>query len=191
MAAPGFWNQLGQGLVGRPEQFNQLPRFTPQQQGLQGQTINSIQDILKMIQPGAQGGRGQFDFAPIAQQARTNFQSQTAPSIAERFAALGGSGTRGSSGINSALAGAGANLEQSLASLQSQYGLAQQGQQNQLLQTLLGFSAQPSYENIYFPGSSGLLGQSAQGIGQGVGALGGAGLDYIINLIARKLGIGG
>lgn len=176
----GFLQGVGNFLTGTPGRTEQFQRFTPQQQGLQGQAITSIQDILRMLQPGSQGGQGQFDFSPIAQEARTQFQTQTAPSIAERFAAIGGSGTRGSSGLNSALSGAGANLEQGLASLQSKYGLAQQGQQNQLLQLLLSLAGQPSFESAYFPSRPGFLQGAASGIGQGLGSLGGlAGLQYL------------
>lgn len=183
----GFLQGVGNFLTGTPGQTQQFQRFTPQQQGLQNTAINSIQDILKMLQPGGgQGGQegpgsmGQFDFAPIAQQARTQFQTQTAPSIAERFASLGGSGTKGSSGLNAALAGAGANLEQGLAGLQSKYNLAQGGQQNQLLQLLLSLAGQPSFENAYFPSRPGFLQSAASGIGQGLGSFGGlAGLQYL------------
>ena len=176
----GFLQGLGNFLVGTPGRTQQFERFTPQQQGLQNASINSIQDLLKMLQSRGQGGQGQFDFAPIAQQARQQFQSQTAPSIVERFASLGGSGTRGSSGLNSALAGAGANLEQGLAGLQSKYNLAQGGQQNQLLQILLSLAGQPSFENAYFPSQPGFLQGAASGIGQGLGSLNGlSGLQYL------------
>lgn len=172
-----FLQGLGQFLTGTQGNTQQFQRFTPQQQGLQNTSINSIQDILKMLQP---GGQGQFNFAPIAQQARNQFQTQTAPSIAERFTSLGGNGTGGSSGLNSALAGAGANLEQGLAGIESKYNLAQQGQQTQLLQLLLSLAGQPSFENAYFPSQPGFLQGLVGGVGQGLGSLSGlSGLQYL------------
>jgi hypothetical protein len=137
--------------------------------GLQNQ---SIQQALSLLQGGK--APGSFDFAPIAQQARTQFQTQTIPGLAERFTAMGG-GQR-SSAFQSALGRAGAGFEENLAGLQSKYGLAQQGQNTQLLQLLLGMGSQPSYESAYFPGQPGLLQSAAPALGQ-LGGL--AGLSYL------------
>jgi hypothetical protein len=159
----------GNVLTGTPAQTKQFQRFTPQQQGVQNQAIQNLMQLLQ----NPQIGKG-FDFAPIAQQARTQFNTQTIPSLAERFTAMGG-GQR-SSAFQSALGRAGAGLEENLAALQSKYGLAQQGQQTQLLQLLMSLGMQPSYENAYFPSQPGLL----QGIAPALGNLGGlAGLSYL------------
>ncbi len=60
-----------------------------------------------------------FDFGPLAQQAKSQFYSETIPTLAERFTALGG-GQR-SSAFESSLGRAGAGLEENLAALKAQY----------------------------------------------------------------------
>jgi hypothetical protein len=91
------------------------------------------------------GGTG---FAPIQQEAQRNFQQSTIPSILNAF----GSGSKGSSSLNQALAGAGQNLNTSLASQQAQMqlqaanqagNLAQQPGQFGLLQAQTGLSTSP------------------------------------------------
>lgn len=124
-----------------PAQISQIPKFNQQQQSA----------LAQLLQQGLGGlqNQQQFNFEPIAQQARTNFKANTIPSIAERFASMGSD--RGSSALIGSLGAAGSNLEQGLATLKSQYGLQQQGQQNQLYQTLLGLGLQPQNETIYEP----------------------------------------
>jgi len=173
-----FGESLKNFFVGTPGQLMQLNRFTPQQQNLQNQSIQQLMGLLQNNQSGQQG----FNFAPIAQQARTNFQTQTVPMLAERFASLGSN--RRSSGLEGTLGAAGAGLEEGLASLESKYNLAAQGQQGQqrqqLLSLLLSLALQPSFESAYRPATPGLLGGLAGGVGQGLGALGSLGpLQYL------------
>lgn len=135
------------GLQGKRELFS---RFTPE---IQSKFNKIIADILGQYQQGA------FDFAPIAEQARTQFQQRTVPSIAERFTAMGG---QRSSAFGQQLGAAGAGLEESLAALGSQYGL----QQQRLLQNLLALGAQ---EPVYLSPQP-TTGQSiAQAVGGGLG----------------------
>src|SRR3990167_60187 len=101
------------GLGPTPARTEQLSRFTGPQQGAINQILGS----------GLQGlQQNKMDFAPIAAQAREQFQQQTIPSIAERFTSMGGCGGR-SSAFGQQLGAAGAGLESSLAALGSQYGL--------------------------------------------------------------------
>lgn len=166
----GVVDSLKQFLIGQPGQLQQFPRLSPQQLGLQSSLGGSAQQLLPQVQQG-------FDFAPIAQQARTQFNTQTVPSLAERFTSLG---AQNSSAFQGALGQAGAGLEESLAGLQSKYGLAQQGQQQQLLLALLGMALQPQFENAYFPSRPGLFQGLAGGLGSGLGTLGGlSGLQYL------------
>lgn len=152
----GFLQGLSDFFLGSKPQTQQLSRFTPQQQGLQNQ---GIQQLMQMLQQ----GQGQApSFAPIAQKARTQFNTQTIPSLAERFTSLG---AQNSSAFQGALGAAGAGLEENLASMESQYGLQQNQQNQQLLQLLLGLSSQPSFENIVQGGQSGLFQGAAQGAG--------------------------
>lgn len=128
--------------------FEQISPYSTQQQGALNQLLQ-----MAMGQMGGGGGMGQmgigmkpFDFAPIAQQARTQFQQQTIPSIAERFTSMGG---QRSSGFQEALGGAGAGLEEALASQGAQFGMQQQGQQMNQLMQLLGLALRPQYETAY------------------------------------------
>src|SRR5574338_331090 len=158
-------------LIGSPAKQTQLSRFNPEQQQLQSLIGNQAGSLLQNL------GKNQFDFAPIAQQARTNFQTKTIPSIANRFAALG---AQGSGAYTHALGSAGAGLEEGLASLQSQFGLHQAGQQQSLLLSLLSQALQSQNESLYSPETSGFLQQILPFlIKAGVGyATGGASLPF-------------
>ncbi len=139
---------------GRPEFTQQTPLLTGQQQGLQN---NAIQQLMQMLQQG--GG-----FGPIEDQARTNFQSNTIPLLAERFQSLGGAGTGNSSAFQGALGAAGSGLEQGLASLKSQHNLGQQGLLSQL-------GMQQSFQNNHFQRQPGLPENFFNALGGGLGAI--------------------
>jgi len=147
-----------------PGQLKQLETLNPQQKNLVGQSGTNALDLLKQIQ-----GQ-QFNFDPIAQQARSQFQTQTVPSIAERFASMGTGGSQRSSAFAGALGSAGSGLEQSLAALKAQYGLQERGLNQQLLGQLLGVGLTPTFENYQTPGEQGwlqtLLGMLANAGGQ-------------------------
>lgn len=133
------------GLFGgnnQPQDARQFQRFTPEQQ-------QALSQVLQLGLGGLQQGSGGFE--PIAQQARTQFQQQTIPSIAQRFTAMNG---QRSGAFQQALGQAGAGLEEGLASLGSQYNLQRQGQ----LQNLLGAGLTPQFDT-YLP-------QEQQGFGQ-------------------------
>lgn len=135
-------------MMGTPGGEMQTQRFTePQQQGLD--------QILQQALQGLQGN--QFDFAPIEQQARTGFQQQTIPGIAERFTSMG-EGGQGSSAFQSALGRAGAGLEENLAGMKQQYGLQQQGG----LQNLLSMGMAPRFETSYKQSQPGVAAQGIQ-----------------------------
>lgn len=138
-----------------PAQVKQVPIYNQQQ--------TNVLDQLRGL--GLQGlqNQSQFNFEPIAQQARTQFKTQTIPTIAERFQNITpNSSDRGSSGLIGSLGAAGAGLEQGLAALKSQYGLQQQNQQNSLYQNLLGLGLMPQTENFYSGEQPGFL-ESAGG----------------------------
>jgi hypothetical protein len=147
--------------------IQQIPTISPQQQGLQNNIINQSQGLLNKATQGV-------DFDPIEQRARSQFNTRTVPSLAERFTSLGG-GQR-SSAFQGALGSASSDLEQGLAALRSQFGLQQQGQQNNLLSSLLGYGFQPGFENVSQPGWGSLFGQ---GVGQGIGSS----IEYIPQLL--------
>lgn len=149
--------------------FAQLQRFNPQQMGVQQ---SALQQALSLLGGQGSGLSNQFNFAPIAQQARTQFQQQTVPGLAERFAGLGSGAGLSSPAFASQLGQAGAGLEGQLAALQSQYGLQQQGLNQQLLNQLLGFGLQPQFENIYAPQQQSFGQSISPYLGQLLGQLG-------------------
>jgi len=149
----GRGTSAGEVLGGSPEQTMQVPRFNQPQQ-------DAFSQILQQALSGKGLGQG-MDFEPIAQQARTQFQQQTVPGLAERFTQMGGSGTRlASSGFGQALGSAGAGLEQGLASQKAQYGMDQQ----KMLMSLLGLGLTPQFDSMYQQRQPGVLEGGAQGL---------------------------
>jgi hypothetical protein len=164
-----FLQSLQNNIFGTQGQFKQAPRFTPQQSGVLNQNVlPAIAPLLQQLQQ--RQGQG---FEPIAQKARSQFNTQTIPSLAERFTSLGG---QRSSAFQGALGSAGAGLDESLAALGSQYENQQQGQQQQLLMALLGLGLQPQFENTFQPGTPGLLNN----------LFGGGGLSSLLSLIGLR-----
>jgi len=166
---------------GTPGRFEQVQKFTEAQQ-------SGIDQALQQALSGLQQPLG-AGFAPIAQQARTQFEEQTVPSLAERFTAMGG---QRSSAFPQALGQAGAGLEQGLAAQQAQFGLQERG----LLQQLLGTGLTPEFDTIRFkpqPGflESGIAQPLFQGLGQALPGLatGGAGaISSLLPMLLKLLG---
>ena len=130
---------------GTPAYTQTFGTLTPQQQQLLGQTQQSALGLLNNFKP--------FNFAPIAQQAQERFYGQTVPTLAERFTALGG---QDSSAFQGALASAGRGLDVDLAALEQQYGLQQQGLQQNLLANLLSAGlGTRAFESAYIPKQQG------------------------------------
>jgi hypothetical protein len=150
---PGFLDMFN----GTPARTEQLPLLSTSQQQLQNQ---SIQQLLNLLQ----GKGGTEGFNPIEQRARNQFATQTVPSIAERFSALGGQGGQRSSAFKGALGSAASGLESDLAAQRSMYG------QNQL-QNLLPFAGRSSFENIIHERQPGFGEQLGQGVSGGLGGL--------------------
>lgn len=134
---------LGGGLAGLfggggPGKMKQVQNLTPQQQ----------QILPFLLQMGKNQVQNPYQgFQPIAQQARSQFQQNTIPSLAERFTSMGGYGSSAlsSPAFASQLGSAGAGLEEALAALQAQYGM--QNQRSGLSTLALGMS--PAFENYY------------------------------------------
>lgn len=144
-------------LSGRPEQVQQLSRYTPE-------TQLNIDKLINQLLGSGQGEGLSFD--PIADYATEQFEKRTLPSILERFATS--SGTAGSSALNRAATQAGADLSSQLAAMKQQFGLQRQGQQQNLLSSLLGLGGR---ETLLRPASSGLGATTLQGSLQGLGTL--------------------
>jgi hypothetical protein len=144
MAAPNtaagrWWNDT---LWGEPPKVEGANRFSPFQQ-----------NALNFLAQGGLRGLTQtpFNFAPMANQQLENFYTNTVPSLAERFTAMGG-GQR-SSAFQGALANAGRFLGNDLAAQQGQYNLQQQGN----LLNLLNLGLTPQYEQFVNPGTTGVI----------------------------------
>ena len=138
----------GGGLFGKKERTQQVPLFSPEIMGLKNRMGPEIYSQLM---------GSQYDFGPIEQLTRQNFQSQTIPTIMERFN-LGGN--RGSGGLNAALAAAGTNLDQQLAAMRQNYNVQRQG----LLASLMGPALSPSFENVGRPRQQGGMEQGMQAV---------------------------
>jgi len=181
------------GFGGKDEKFGStfdkgaLSTLQQVQDSLKG--MKGAQDITK--QPGYQTGLdwlqsmfndpqffNQFE-APLQRQ----FQEQTVPDLANRFASMGSGGSLGSTGFRNQLAREGSNLSTNLAALRG-------GMQQQAIPQLLGYSQQPfnNYmqmlqsaltptRNQYQPAQPGMFanvttpfaGAAAQGFGQQYG----------------------
>ncbi len=124
-----------------PGYSQQLPRFSPIQEAA----------LHLLLQQGLSASP-----EALTQKARTQFFQQTVPTLAERFTSMG-AGAQSSPAFAQQLGQAGANLEEGLAALRAQYGLAQ-----------LGLGLSPLFENIYIPGyqTQGIGAPLAAGLGQ-------------------------
>lgn len=162
---PGFFK-------GAPAGTERLALGTGQQQGINSQLGNLLQGSLGNIN--LPGGQGMSSFAPIAQQAQRNFQTQTVPGLAERFTSLGG-GQLGSPVFANMLGQAGAGLQSDLASQEQGFNMQQEEMQNQNLMRFLQMFLQPQFENLYHQPQQSKLSNLFSQIG---GPLAQAGLAY-------------
>lgn len=155
-----------------PSGYNVFSTLNPQQQGLFNQQsggLGSLQpqimQYLQQLLSGSPESTAAFE-APYMRQ----FNEQTVPALAERFAGLGATS---SSGFQQALGQAGAGLSENLASLREglRGGAAQQGMSG--IHDLLNMNTQALVPKQMGFLKQLLLGLSG-GIGQGVGSIGGA-----------------
>jgi hypothetical protein len=161
---------FGEFFMGSPARTEQVQRFTPEQ-------LQAFQQMQQLGMQGLQSG-GTAGFEPIAAQERQDFQRKTIPSIAERFASMGGG--QQSSAFQQTMAQAGADLNTRLAALKANYGL--QGMKN--YQNMANMGLTSPWENIYMPATPSLLGQVAQGAAQGY--MRGSGGDWLTSLFKKK-----
>ena|ERR1700679_352656 len=183
-------------LFGSPDKLKKVATGTNAQRGLHNNILSQAMNLSQgggydqaqqyynsLLQPGSDAF--QNFLAPFMQQ----FEEQTLPGIAERFA---GAGALSSSGFGQALGGAGAGLQAQLAQLfaqlQSQAAGAQTNQYNQLAQT--GLNYQPfAYQQKQ--GSGGFLGPLATGLGTALGGPIGGALGGGISSLFKSGGGGG
>ena len=144
-----------------PQQQQMFEQLMPLLQGAQGEGMEWLQQILS----GDEDAFAKFE-APMKRQ----FEQETMPGIAERFAGAGSHGSLSSSGLNQSMGQAGRELSESLAGLR---GGLQQNAMSQL-QGLMGQGYQSTFENMYRQPTTGLVGGMMQGAGQGFGKMAGA-----------------
>jgi len=148
-----------QGPIIRGATSNKGGFFKDTPGGMMSASQYSPQEMELMQKMASEGYSGlkellgqKFNFAPIAQQARTNFTQTTIPSIAERFSSLGTGGSQRSSAFPQLLSQGGAGLEEALAALQEQYGLQEKGMNMGALGQMMGQGLTPKWENMWRPG---------------------------------------
>jgi hypothetical protein len=176
-----------------PQQASLLQQLLGGMQGQQGNVSQNplFQSSGNYLQNLLQGGDEAFSKfeAPFQRQ----FQEQTIPGLAERFAGLG-AGSQSSSAFQQALGQAGAGLSENLAALRSGLQMQavpyaqQQSQQpfNNLLQ-LLGLNTQAfAPKQPSFLQSLGL--NLAGGVGQGLGMFAGEGIGSGLGAAAKGIG---
>lgn len=168
-------SSLGNAIFGNAPGVEQYGLMSPEQnQGMQSYFNNPItndqgyqsgSNYLQKLLSGDPAAFSAFE-APIMEQ----FQEQTVPGIAERFA---GMGAGSSSALYNSLAHAGRGLSKDIAQMRA-------GLQMQALPQALNYAQQPysnlaagmqfrPHENVYNPGTPGLLTSFLTGAGQAAG----------------------
>lgn len=155
--------KLNDFLFGKKGKSKQLSTQTPEQE-----------ELLKLITEGLTSGEGplkdlfgDFDAAAfekgVSQPALKQFQDEILPQLQEKF--IAGNQVLGS-GLQRAQAKGASDLQSKLAELM--YNAQNQQKQNKLqgVQTVLGTKAT---ENIYKPGTEGLVQGAVKGFAQGAG----------------------
>jgi len=162
---------LSNFFKGTKDKWEQKQLFTPQQQAFMDAMMAGAQPglesglgYLSSLLGGGQEATQAFE-APLMRQ----FQEQTIPALAERFAGLD---AQGSSAFGQSLGQAGAGLAENLAALREGLKMQAIGQLSQLGGMGLG----QRYENILRPGRPGALGGILGGLAGGIGAGLGAGM---------------
>lgn len=160
---------------GGDDEMTKVPTMTREQKGL-------LSQLMKMLNPQGNLGQGQQGAINYQQQLMdpssqavdqfvqpymNQFNQQTIPGLAERFAGMGAmGGGLSSSGFGQALSSAGGNLQSQLAALKA--GLGQQAGQSLMNQygnmAALGLGAQPF---AYKQQAPSMLGGMMQGWAQG------------------------
>ena len=156
MGTEGGWEQI-QNM--NPQQQQLMSQLLSQLGGAQGSGMEWLQQMLS----GDPEVMAAFE-APYKRQ----FEQETVPGIAERFAGMGSGGAQSSSAFNQTMGQAGSELSQNLAALR---GGLQQNAMNSL-QGMMGQGYKPQFESMYKQPTMGIIpsmiGQFAQGAGQGM-----------------------
>lgn len=134
----------GGGMFGKPEKLQQQPLFSPEIMKLKNMMGPQIWEQIM---------GNQFDFQPIEDLTRQNFQSKTMPSLMNRFN-MGND--RGSGSQWAGMQNAGQGLDAQLAAMRQGYGQQRQG----LLASLMPSAMGQSFENVNRPAQAGGMEQA-------------------------------
>lgn len=131
------------------------------------QTPQGMNLLNMLMQRGGQGVQNMPtpQFGPIKQAYEQNYRQNVMPSIAERFAGLGGEGAAGSSGFKASMLGAENQLQTQLAGMEQGFNQQNLAQLMQMLQ--LGL--QPQFQSMYMPREQGTWEKLWQSLAGGVG----------------------
>jgi hypothetical protein len=166
---------LSSFLFGSRDKLKKKQTYTPGQMQFLDQLLGSLSgggqeggNFLDYFKNLLGGEEGQGDFENFAAPYKEQFQNETIPMLAERFAGAGGGmgGALSSSGFGQSLSSAGSNFNAQLAQLYA--GLRQNaaGQMSGLAG--LGLGSQP-YAFQHKPASPGFLQSGLSGFMQGFG----------------------
>lgn len=155
-------------IFGKQGEIKAMPTMSGEQSQLFQQLLGGLggpmQQGLGNLQSMLSGDASAFE-APAMRQ----FQEQIIPQLSEMFSGAG-AGSQSSSAFQQSLGSAGAGLAENLAMQRA--GLQQQGFGN--LASLLGMGIQtPTFQYQNIPGTQGMLNPLFQGLGSGVGQMGG------------------
>ena len=147
--APMLLNKL---FPGKKEEFEQQQTYSPQQQQLYNQQMSGMagpmgqgMDYLNQQMQGYAQGQ-----SPMEKMAQQNFQQNTAPGIAERYA---GSGAGSSGGFGQQMGAAGKDLELQMAGMRDQQ---QSNAFTQMMSMLQNVQGQQPFANIRRPEEQGM-----------------------------------
>jgi hypothetical protein len=164
----GARNAAGNFLTGTPDKYEQISTLRPDQQPLSQQ---AVQAGLNRGAGGAFGDAADYyrnnlsdnpaDFDAFAAPQMRQFNEEIIPGISEQFAGMG-SGALSSSGFRNAAVNAGTDLSERLGAIRA--NLRQSSAQG--LQNIGQSGLQPFQENVFRPGTPGLLDSLAPAAGQ-------------------------
>lgn len=168
-----FFDGLKRFFLGSKGGFSQQNLLNPQQQQLHGDFLSQfggaqnqgLDYIMSLLNGGDQA------FQDFEDPYKRQFEQETIPGLAERFAGLGSHGAQNSSAFQQTLGQAGGELSQNLAQLRG-------GLKNNALSALQGMQGQayqPTFQTSYRQPTGGLLGGLSGGLSQGLGSYLGAG----------------
>lgn len=169
----GFWDFL----FGSEDKFKKLDTMSPEQKnmfrnyyqmmgGSGGGVNNAMSYQNELLNPSSES------YQKFAQPYMNQFNQETVPGLAERFAGMGGGmgGGLSSSGFGQSLSSAGANLQSNLASLKT--GMQSQAA-NSIMQQMMQMMGMQPFAYGHQQANPGFLATTAanfaQGVGKGVG----------------------